>query len=174
MDTPKMSEAQMTAIRSLEKALALLRSEGAQVLRLNPPVDRGTAYFVRPQNGGFRQTGILCRGLCHNPATPAHVCRCREVLLHKNREAANSDQSRMNTASLYHSVSFAVVNAPLRLGKWHGRGRRFDPGQVHQIPPNPRQKCGPRSLSTVLCFFPARKQYIARLGRVYNLRSVSE
>jgi len=169
-----MSEAQMTAIRSLEKALALLRSEGAQVLRLNPPVDRGTAYFVRPQNGGFRQTGILCRGLCHNPATPAHVCRCREVLLHKNREAANSDQSRMNTASLYHSVSFAVVNAPLRLGKWHGRGRRFDPGQVHQIPPNPRQKCGPRSLSTVLCFFPARKQYIARLGRVYNLRSVSE
>jgi hypothetical protein len=57
---------------------------------------------------------LLCHSLCHNPVIPAEVCLCRRVSVHDHQEAANSDQCRINTASLYRSVSFAVVNAALR------------------------------------------------------------
>jgi hypothetical protein len=42
--------------------------------------------------------------------------------------------SRMNTTPPCRLPLFAVRSATLRLGKWHGRGRRFEPDQVHQIP----------------------------------------
>jgi hypothetical protein len=42
--------------------------------------------------------------------------------------------SRINTTPPCRLLLLAVRSATLRLGKWHGRGRRFEPDQVHQIP----------------------------------------
>jgi len=38
----------------------------------------------------------------------------------------------MNTASQYHSRISCVGSASVEDEKWHGRGRRFGPNQVHQ------------------------------------------
>lgn len=39
----------------------------------------------------------------------------------------------MNAAPQHHSRLGLCRSAPVQDEKWHGRGRRFDPGQVHQI-----------------------------------------
>jgi hypothetical protein len=63
---------------------------------------------------GDRPTLKLCHALCHNPAIPTEVCLCRRVSLYDKLEAATMLQISMNTASRYHSVSFAIFNASLR------------------------------------------------------------
>jgi hypothetical protein len=42
-------------------------------------------------------------------------------------------RTRMNTAPRYHSRSVLVARLIIEDEKWHGRGRRFDPDQVHQF-----------------------------------------
>ena len=54
--------------------------------------------------------GVLCRCLCRNPAIPARVGLCRKVSLGNRREAADNDQSRMNTARSYHSRSLGLAS----------------------------------------------------------------
>ena len=50
----------------------------------------------------------VCRDLCRNPAVPARVGRSLAVSLGHTQKAATMHETRMNTASFYHSVSSGV------------------------------------------------------------------
>jgi len=49
--------------------------------------------------------------LCRNPAIPARIWPCRRVSLGYRWRAGNSGQTRMNTASRYHSDFFCVASS---------------------------------------------------------------
>ena len=73
----------------------------------------------------------LCRGLCHNPAIPAvsgHTGRVTQVQTKGSERARNPHQHCLSVPFCF-TLYLAVSIHPW---KWHGRGRRFDPDQVHQ------------------------------------------
>ncbi len=101
----------------------------------NTEAEERGARLGRLRCGSYMRmpTRNLCRCLCRNPPIPAGIGPCRSVSLRHRAGAANVRQTRIKTVL---SVSLNLIPARVvfvRPGKWHGRGRRFEPDQVHQF-----------------------------------------
>lgn len=73
----------------------------------------------------------ICVVICVvNPLLPARVGCCRSGLNEGSAEAAESHLHCRPSLSL---TLPSCCPATVEEEKWHGRGRRFDPGQVHHI-----------------------------------------
>jgi hypothetical protein len=67
-----------------------------------PDISQDSAGQLKPHPWGAG----LCHDLCRNPAIPVGAGPTLAVSLGYKRKAANMPETRMNTASQCHSVSF--------------------------------------------------------------------
>jgi hypothetical protein len=118
------------------------------------PLDLGVRAEILPCHSPIHpdRRGLehhLCRGLCRNPAIPARVALCLRVSLGNRQEAANSDQSRMNTASLCRSHFRRVAPSQFTLRN----GMEEVVGSIPTRSTNPQQTrasaCGGNTCVTV-------------------------